>query len=197
MSTPEARNFPFTKAEILYAQRDPSADVNKLLGRIVPVTLVPKMNLFGTQTRFEYDGRKERDIKCDFKNDPDLLSEHPIIACALPAFPIESVDDFVFLRDGGEYRIAVTDGHHRVRFSPHSIVEVPTRILTVIETLIVHRNLQRLLAHTMPYRLQATYETIRSWSDETIHSFVDTTDKPGLMKYNARIGMQGDVPVIL
>lgn len=80
--------------------------------------LIPLLNLFGTQTRPEYDNRKRNGVERRFQTcGVNCLKEHPAIVCALPG--------------NIELTLAILDGHHRTRYAPlFEIALIPSLIYT-------------------------------------------------------------------
>lgn len=172
---------PTTKKELLYSVLDPSVDAEHILGYSVPVVDIPRVHLFGIQTRDEYERSKIASVKASYAAHPDHLQSNPVLACALPAF--RSTDDAAFyeIRSGARYYIAITDGHHRVRYAPRSVREIPARLLTVAEAVQVNRNLRgKVYAASGETDMQRAYNQLLSWVGDTTKSFVEETGRPDL-----------------
>lgn len=82
----------------------------------IPVFLVPKPHIFGTQPDGEYEIRKQMRIKRLLKEKgTGSLLEDPIFLCAIPV--------------GKTLMLALTDGHHETRYSPE-VPNMPSYILS-------------------------------------------------------------------
>lgn len=186
------------KRGILYAVNDPSVAVEEILGYKVPVVRIPRMNLFGTQTRDEYEKQKIACIKSDYRNTPNLLEEHPVLACAVPVFRFSGVEPLKAIIPGQRYFIALTDGHHRVRYAPREVREIPGRVVTVEEAGLVHNNLGgKKHASLGDTPLEQSYRQLIGWVNETTFSFVETTNRPDLARCASTINRteEGDLYV--
>lgn len=79
---------------------------------------IPRSFLWGTQRADEYSKRKRRLAEKEYKKrGKDFLLENPIIICALP------------IRRGG-IQLAIVDGHHRVRYAPSHMHEIPALVFS-------------------------------------------------------------------
>lgn len=180
----EHRYFPpptERKKHILYSVLDPSTDVEAILGYTVPITPIPRNNLFGIQTRQEYERTKIKSIRDSYAVQPNHLESNPILVCALPAFPFQGDEALERIQSDSRYYLTITDGHHRVRFAPHAIREIPGRILTVAEAVKVTPNLtDHHYAAAGKSELKVAYNQLVGWMSETIRSFVEEIDRPDL-----------------
>lgn len=118
-----------------YEFRDPTADIEQTFGHQIPIVPVHKRNLWGIQTLQEYQKDKRKHLEKDFRlksidEITAILHEHPIHAVALP-IDLFQTDLWDHLDPQEKYLLTVLDGHHRIRFSPREIREVPTMIFTI------------------------------------------------------------------
>ena len=118
-----------------YEFRDPTADIEQMFGHQIPIVPVHKRNLWGIQTLHEYQADKRKHLKKDFKGKSveeifTILQEHPVHAVALP-MNLFQIDLWDHLDPREKYLLTVLDGHHRIRFSPREIREIPTMVFTV------------------------------------------------------------------
>lgn len=126
-----------------YEFRDPSADIEQMFDNQVPVVSVHKRNLWGIQTLQEYERAKRKRLESDMKKGSLefvklLLSTHPVHAVAIP-MDLYEFSAWGELEPNEKYLLTVLDGHHRIRFSPKEIREIPTMIFTIEQAFATYR----------------------------------------------------------
>jgi len=169
-----------------YEFRDPSAVIEQAFNHAVPTVPVHKHCLWGIQTTKEYERIKRKRLEADFAKLTDeqiiqILEDHPVHAVAIPMNPLdmEKWDELDLLQ---KYSLTVLDGHHRIRFSPETIKEIPTMIFTVQQAFEVYR--KRYKGSVQDFVAQIVGER-----DEALQSF--TKIKESLLPSYVRITPSG------
>ncbi len=119
-----------------------------------PRLLIPRIHLFGIQTREEYDGCKRSSVERRLAQQGiNYLNENPILVCAIPNKNIQ---------------LFIIDGHHRARYSgKFRISNLPCLIATpeqVIDAL-------RENGDSNPLSTDALVQDLIRASAETLSSF--------------------------
>ena len=116
--TNETRNREITSSNSIYIGEDV---LKKIITVETPHLLIPRINLFGTQTATEYSSNKRRLVESALtKQGINFLTEHPILTCAVTK-PEETA-------------LYIIDGHHRARYSGRfRIFNIPCLVITLSE----------------------------------------------------------------
>ncbi len=150
-----------------YAYLDPNFRAESLSTPVVR-SMVHKRFFWGIQTTAEYETSKRKRVQKDFASKSpeellELLSQYPLHTVALP-MDLWNPDLWGHLEPGGRYSLTLLDGHHRVRYTPKQLKELPTMIFTVEQAYEAYR--KRYKGSVSDFVRQ-----IASEMDEALHSF--------------------------